>query len=86
MYIPCFRKPDTISVVAICPNQGQVGNYYDDYGNYQYSYANFTISTIPPILQNVSDYLNSENGRGKLAFKFSGNSIVTRTLAEIQSL
>jgi hypothetical protein len=56
MYRPCINKNDTKEwkdVVAINPDDGFVGDYFDGYGNYQYTCLDFTIEEIPPITEGL---------------------------------
>lgn len=57
LYRPCINKEDVKEfkdVVALVPVQdGQVSDYLDGYGNYQYTYLDFTIEEIPAITEGL---------------------------------
>lgn len=72
-YRPCIDKNDTKEykdVVALNPDEGVTGDYYDGYGNYQYTQLSFTISEIPAITEGLEYELTD------LLFVTDGVSVV----------
>jgi len=82
MYRPCVNRDDVRDwkeVVALNPDDGFVGDYYDGYGNYQYTQLGFTVESVPVITEGL---VFTDN---QLLFVVSGTTVRCKDQSELSA-